>query len=103
MIERYSLPKMKRIWEEENKFRVMRDIEVLVCEALSRQKKIPASSYQRTDTTILTGGYEIKIILVRFRNKGGIWIKIFQHSLYARFNKFFRIRFINIEMIQFTK
>jgi len=47
MIERYSLPKMKRIWEEENKFRIMRDIEVLVCEALSRQGKIPASSYQR--------------------------------------------------------
>lgn len=47
MIERYSLPEMKRIWEEENKFRIMRDIEVLVCEALSRQKKIPYSSYQR--------------------------------------------------------
>ena len=46
MIERYSLPEMKRIWEEENKFRIMRDIEVLVCEALRRQKKIPASSYQ---------------------------------------------------------
>jgi adenylosuccinate lyase len=47
MIERYSLPKMKRIWEEENRFGIMRDIEVLVCEALSGQKKIPASSYQR--------------------------------------------------------
>jgi adenylosuccinate lyase len=47
MIERYSLPEMKRIWEEENKFRIMRDIEVLVCEALSRKKRIPASSYQR--------------------------------------------------------
>ena len=47
MIERYSLPKMKRIWEDENKFRIMRDIEVLVCQALSLQKKIPVSSYQR--------------------------------------------------------
>ena len=47
MIERYSLPEMKRIWEEENKFRIMRDIEVFVCEALASQKKIPASSYQR--------------------------------------------------------
>jgi len=47
MIERYSLPEMKRIWEEENRFRIMRDIEVLVCEALRRQKKIPVSSYQR--------------------------------------------------------
>ncbi len=47
MIERYSLPKMKRIWEEENKFTIMRDIEVFVCEALSRRKKIPASTYLR--------------------------------------------------------
>ena len=47
MIARYSLPKMKHIWDEENKFRIMRDIEVLVCQALSRKKKIPASAYQR--------------------------------------------------------
>lgn len=47
MIERYSLPKMKRIWEEENRFGIMCDIEVLVCGALSAYKKIPASSYQR--------------------------------------------------------
>ena len=47
MIERYSLPGMKHIWEEENKFRIMRDIEVLACEALSRQKKMPLSSYRR--------------------------------------------------------
>ncbi len=47
MIDRYSLPEMKRIWAEENKFKIMRDIEVLVCEALSQQGKIPRSSYQR--------------------------------------------------------
>ncbi len=47
MIERYTLPEMKRIWDEQNKFRIMRDIEVFVCEALSRQGKIPVSSYHR--------------------------------------------------------
>jgi len=48
MIERYSLPEMSRIWQEENKFGIMRDIEVLVCEALKElTKKIPPSSYQR--------------------------------------------------------
>ncbi|MFH1338716.1 MAG: adenylosuccinate lyase [Candidatus Omnitrophota bacterium] len=47
MIERYSLPEMKRIWEEENKFRIMRDIEVLACEALSRRKQMPASTFSR--------------------------------------------------------
>ena len=48
MIQRYCLPEMKRVWDDENKFRIMRDIEVLVCQALkSVTKKIPPSSYQR--------------------------------------------------------
>jgi adenylosuccinate lyase len=48
MIDRYSLPEMSRIWQEENKFRIMRDIEVLVCEALKElTKKLPPSAYQR--------------------------------------------------------
>lgn len=47
MIDRYSRPKMKQIWQEQNKFSIMRDIEVLVCQALSRQGRIPASSLQR--------------------------------------------------------
>ncbi|MGD9014982.1 MAG: adenylosuccinate lyase [Candidatus Omnitrophota bacterium] len=48
MIERYSLAKMASIWGEENKFRIMRDIEVLVCEAQKAlTKQIPAVAYQR--------------------------------------------------------
>ena len=48
MIERYSLAEMASIWGEENKFRIMRDIEVLVCEAIKAlSKKIPAAAYQR--------------------------------------------------------
>ena len=46
MIERYSLAQMKSIWEEQNKFSIMRDIEVFVCEALSHYGKIPKSSYR---------------------------------------------------------
>lgn len=44
MIERYTLPRMAKIWSEENKFKKMCDIEVLACEALSRLGKIPKAS-----------------------------------------------------------
>ncbi len=44
MIERYSLPQMKRIWDDENKFRIMLNIEVYACEAQSRLGVIPKRS-----------------------------------------------------------
>jgi adenylosuccinate lyase len=34
MIDRYSLPVMKNIWEEKNKYKTWLKIELLVCEAL---------------------------------------------------------------------
>lgn len=47
MIERYSLPEMSRIWQDEFKFQAMLDIELLVLEALAKQKKIPAGTLSR--------------------------------------------------------
>jgi adenylosuccinate lyase len=47
MIERYSLPKMSRIWQDEFKFQTMLDIEILTLEALAKKKKVPRSSLQR--------------------------------------------------------
>jgi len=47
MIERYSLPQMSKIWQEEFKFKTMLEIELLVLEALSKQKVIPKDAYQR--------------------------------------------------------
>lgn len=41
MIERYSLPKMSGIWQDEYKFRMMLEIELLTLEALARIRKIP--------------------------------------------------------------
>ena len=41
MIERYTLPKMGNIWQDENKFSKMLRIELLVCEALAKLGKIP--------------------------------------------------------------
>jgi len=40
MIERYSLPKMSNIWQDDFKFKTMLDIEILTLEALSRRKNI---------------------------------------------------------------
>src|SRR4030042_4093467 len=47
MIARYSLPKMSRIWQDESRFKIMLDIELLALEALSREKKVPRNALQR--------------------------------------------------------
>jgi adenylosuccinate lyase len=47
MIERYSLPKMTAIWQDEFKFKTMLAIEILVLEALAKQKKIPPDALSR--------------------------------------------------------
>lgn len=43
MIERYSLPKMAAIWQDEFKFKTCLKIELLALEALAKQKKIPSA------------------------------------------------------------
>jgi len=47
MIERYSLPKMSAIWQDESKFQKMFDIEMLAIEAFAKYKKIPAQAVSR--------------------------------------------------------
>ncbi len=47
MIERYSLPKMKSIWQEEFKFKAMLAIEILALEALAKLKKVPPQAVKR--------------------------------------------------------
>jgi adenylosuccinate lyase len=47
MIERYSLPKMNSIWQEEFKFKTMLLIEILALEALAKQKKVPFAAVAR--------------------------------------------------------
>lgn len=44
MIPRYSREKMTYIWSPENRFQKWLDIEILACEALAAQGKIPAES-----------------------------------------------------------
>ncbi len=47
MIERYSLPEMKNIWSEENKFRKWLEVELAVCEAWAKLGKIPQDALDR--------------------------------------------------------
>jgi adenylosuccinate lyase len=47
MIERYSLPKMRSIWQEEFKFKTMLDIELFALEALARLKEVPPQAVKR--------------------------------------------------------
>jgi len=44
MIERYSLPKMAKVWSEESKFQKMLEVELCVCEAWQKLGKIPKKS-----------------------------------------------------------
>lgn len=46
MIERYSLPKMKQVWEQENKYSKWLAIEILACEALAELGEIPKEAVQ---------------------------------------------------------
>jgi len=44
MIERYSRPKMKRVWSDENKFNKWLDVEIAVCDAWAEIGAIPRSA-----------------------------------------------------------
>ncbi|MFH1848071.1 MAG: adenylosuccinate lyase, partial [Candidatus Omnitrophota bacterium] len=41
MISRYTLPEMASIWTEENKFRIMMEVEISACEAMSKLGLVP--------------------------------------------------------------
>ena len=47
MIERYTLPRMKAIWEPGNKFRKWLQIEILACEALAELGEIPKDAVDK--------------------------------------------------------
>jgi len=47
MIERYCLPKMAGIWQEDFKFKTMLEIELLALEALTQEKKVPLQALKR--------------------------------------------------------
>ncbi len=46
MISRYTLPEMGKIWDVENRYQQMMEIEIYACEALMDMGKIPAEAYK---------------------------------------------------------
>jgi len=46
MIERYTLQRMAKIWEEQNKFRKWLEIEVAICEAYAELSLIPQEDFK---------------------------------------------------------
>lgn len=44
MIDRYTLPEMKTIWSQDNKYRKWLQVEISVCEALTEKGVIPAEA-----------------------------------------------------------
>jgi len=47
MIERYSLPQMKQVWSDKNKFNKWLDVELAVCDAWSEMGVIPRTSLSK--------------------------------------------------------
>ncbi len=41
MIERYTLPRMKAIWDLRHKYEIWLQVELLACEALERAGEVP--------------------------------------------------------------
>ncbi|NLM97659.1 MAG: adenylosuccinate lyase [Halanaerobiaceae bacterium] len=52
MINRYSLPEMREIWSEENKYKIWLRIEIAACKAWSRLGKIPVSELKKIENNI---------------------------------------------------
>lgn len=46
MIDRYTLPEIGNIWEDENKFRIWLEIEILACEARAELGLVPREAVQ---------------------------------------------------------
>ncbi|MDQ0285914.1 adenylosuccinate lyase [Desulfofundulus luciae] len=47
MIERYTLPEMKAIWSQENKFRKWLEVEIYACEAMAEMGLIPEEAFKQ--------------------------------------------------------
>ena len=74
MIERYSRPRMKRIWSEENKFDQWLKVEIAVCEAWAELGEIP----QEAISGIRKANYNLERI--------GAFLEVTRHDMTAFLN-----------------
>ena len=47
MIDRYSLPEMKAIWDQQSKFSYYLKVEIAVCEAYSKLGRVPKDALEK--------------------------------------------------------
>ena len=47
MIDRYTLPRMKAVWDSGQKLETWLKVELLICEALAEEGVIPKSAMQK--------------------------------------------------------
>ncbi|MFC2046942.1 adenylosuccinate lyase, partial [Chloroflexota bacterium] len=47
MIERYSRPRMKRVWSDDNKFNKWLDVEIAACDAWAELGTIPREAVSK--------------------------------------------------------
>jgi len=74
MIERYSRPRMKRVWSEENKFDQWLKVEIAVCEAWAELGEIPQEAIPR----IRKANYNLERI--------GAFLEVTRHDMTAFLN-----------------
>ena len=74
MIERYSRPRMKRVWSEENKFDQWLKVEIAVCEAWAELGEIP----QEAISGIRKANYNLERI--------GAFLEVTRHDMTAFLN-----------------
>ena len=53
MIPRYAKPEMESIWTDENKFKIMLEVEILASEAMSKLGVVPKSAIAKIRATML--------------------------------------------------
>lgn len=68
MIDRYSLPEMKKIWSEESKYQKWLDIEIAVCKAKAELGKIPQEAVEKIKGNVKINIARIKEIEERTRH-----------------------------------
>lgn len=74
MIERYSRPRMKRVWSDENKFDQWLKVEIAVCEAWAELGEIPREAIPK----IRKANYNLERI--------GAFLKVTRHDMTAFLN-----------------
>lgn len=52
MIDRYTLPQMGHIWSQQNRFKLMLDVEMTVLEVLAQKKIIPKQDFKKIKSKI---------------------------------------------------